>query len=140
MSREVLKCPSCGLNQYMTATSYCRRCHDPLIVPAEPVEAVPDFFIAEHDKHPLVDLFGVFVKNVNAARQKSGLSQSQLAKRIGAPRTRISKLENHKASPTLSTLQRLADAFGVPAYVLLIPSSKPQEKTSEEVSRPHASD
>lgn len=49
-------------------------------------------------------------------RQKSGLSQRQLALRMQVPRTYVSKIENEKAVPTLSSLQRLATALevGVP--------------------------
>jgi len=46
-------------------------------------------------------------------RQKSGLSQRQLAMRMQVPRTYVSKIENEKAMPTLSSLQRLAVALEV---------------------------
>jgi transcriptional regulator with XRE-family HTH domain len=50
------------------------------------------------------------VKEIRRARH---LSQRQLAGRMQVPRTYISKIENGKAIPTLSSLQRLADALGV---------------------------
>jgi len=50
------------------------------------------------------------VKEIRRARH---LSQRQLAGRMLVPRTYISKIENGKAIPTLSSLQRLADALGV---------------------------
>ena len=46
-------------------------------------------------------------------RQKAGLSQRQLALRMAVPRTYVSKIENEKAMPTLSSLQRLATALEV---------------------------
>ena len=46
-------------------------------------------------------------------RQRSGLSQRQLAMRMGVPRTYVSKIENEKATPTLSSLARLASALEV---------------------------
>ena len=41
------------------------------------------------------------------------MSQRQLALRMQVPRTYVSKIENSKAMPTLSSLQRLADALEV---------------------------
>jgi transcriptional regulator with XRE-family HTH domain len=50
------------------------------------------------------------VKEIRRARH---LSQRQLAGRMQVPRTYISKIENGKAIPTLSSLERLAAALGV---------------------------
>jgi transcriptional regulator with XRE-family HTH domain len=52
-------------------------------------------------------------KAIRTLRQKSGLSQRQLALRMQVPRTYVSKIENEKAMPTLSSLQRLATALEV---------------------------
>jgi transcriptional regulator with XRE-family HTH domain len=50
------------------------------------------------------------VKEIRRARH---MSQRQLAGRMQVPRTYISKIENGKAIPTLSSLERLAAALGV---------------------------
>ena len=47
-------------------------------------------------------------------RNARHLSQRQLAARLEVPRTYISKIENGRAMPTLSSLQRLANALSVP--------------------------
>jgi transcriptional regulator with XRE-family HTH domain len=60
-------------------------------------------------------------------RQKSGLSQRQLAMRMQVPRTYVSKIENEKAMPTLSSLQRLATALEVSIAELLKGSSRTLE-------------
>lgn len=61
--------------------------------------------------------------NVSAAirdlRQQQGLSQRQLAQRMQVPRTYVSKIENEKATPTLSSLERLAEALRVTVVDLL---------------------
>ncbi|MGA7706287.1 MAG: helix-turn-helix transcriptional regulator, partial [Acidobacteriaceae bacterium] len=46
-------------------------------------------------------------------RNARHLSQRQLAARLEVPRTYISKIENGRAMPTLSSLQRLANALSV---------------------------
>ncbi len=56
---------------------------------------------------------------IRALRTRAGLSQRQLAQRMNVPRTYVSKIENEKACPTLSSLQRLADALNVTICDLL---------------------
>lgn len=53
------------------------------------------------------------VHNVRALRQEAGLSQAELADRVGVSQTWISRLELGQGNPTLSTLNRLAEAFDV---------------------------
>ncbi|HMF91644.1 MAG TPA: helix-turn-helix transcriptional regulator [Candidatus Angelobacter sp.] len=57
-------------------------------------------------------------------RQKSGFSQRQLALRMAVPRTYVSKIENEKAVPTLSSLERLATALEVSVADLLRGTSR----------------
>jgi len=64
-------------------------------------------------------------------RQKSGLSQRQLALRMQVPRTYVSKIENEKAMPTLSSLQRLAVALEVGIADLL---KGPGRSLEEEIA------
>jgi len=52
-------------------------------------------------------------------RHRGGLSQRQLAARMNVPRTYVSKIENEKATPTLSSLERLARALEVQICDLL---------------------
>jgi transcriptional regulator with XRE-family HTH domain len=48
-----------------------------------------------------------------------GLSQSELAALSGVTTMTVSELERGQAAPNASTIQRLAQAFGVPRTVLL---------------------
>ena len=55
------------------------------------------------------------------ARKKAGLTQIQLAQRIGSDKSYISKLERGLITPNISTLYRIASAMGYrvelcPAY------------------------
>jgi transcriptional regulator with XRE-family HTH domain len=56
---------------------------------------------------------------IRSLRLRGGLSQRQLALRMGVPRTYVSKIENEKATPTLSSLNRLAVALEVSVPDLL---------------------
>jgi ribosome-binding protein aMBF1 (putative translation factor) len=52
---------------------------------------------------------GVLLKQ---AREQAGLSQEELAKRIGTKKTAISRIENHAQDIKLSTIQKVARALG----------------------------
>jgi ribosome-binding protein aMBF1 (putative translation factor) len=45
------------------------------------------------------------------ARTQSGLTQQELAEKIGTKKTMISRLENHAENVRLSTLQKIAHAL-----------------------------
>jgi len=57
--------------------------------------------------------------SIRSIRLRNGLSQRQLAVRMSVPRTYVSKIENEKATPTLSSLDRLARALEVSVPDLL---------------------
>src|SRR6202011_2093605 len=114
-SREVVRCDHCLLVQFRTSNNLCRRCHisldeeEPEIVQAPAPQLVP----AAHRGH--LNL----ASSIRSMRLRNGLSQRQLAGRMGVPRTYVSKIENEKATPTLSSLERLARALEVSVPDLL---------------------
>lgn len=74
------------------------------------------------------------VREIRRARR---LSQRQLAGRMQVPRTYISKIENGKAVPTLSSLERLARALEVNICDLLRDSrSRRHEETAAAMADP----
>jgi transcriptional regulator with XRE-family HTH domain len=56
---------------------------------------------------------------IKALREKRGLSQQALAEKAGLSRTYLARLETARQDPTLSTLEKLAKALGVPVSALL---------------------
>jgi len=68
-------------------------------------------------------------------RQRSGLSQRQLALRMQVPRTYVSKIENEKATPTLSSLERLARALEVTVPDLLSGGDRARQDEIAELMR-----
>jgi transcriptional regulator with XRE-family HTH domain len=114
-AREVLRCEHCSLVQFRTINSLCRRCHKPLEV-EEPEPMQPQLVTPS----PESEAEGIDVaRAVRDIRGSRNLSQRQLAARMNVPRTYISKIENGKAMPTLSSLERLAIALEVDICVLL---------------------
>ncbi|MDO8610542.1 MAG: helix-turn-helix transcriptional regulator [bacterium] len=57
------------------------------------------------------------VRSLIGARLKKGLSQKELAKRIGTKQPVISRLENMQSTPTLSLLERISHALNSPLHI-----------------------
>src|ERR1039458_2566474 len=110
-SREVVRCDQCHLVQFRTFNNLCRRCRTsldediPEPVPT-PAVHVPEPPTPSHSEVQVATA-------IRSLRLRAGLSQRQLALRMGVPRTYVSKIENEKATPTLSSLGRLAAALEV---------------------------
>jgi transcriptional regulator with XRE-family HTH domain len=134
-AREVLRCEHCSLVQFRTANSLCRRCHKPLEI-EEPEPQLPQLVVASPSAATSEDEINV-ARAVRDIRRARGLSQRQLAGRMQVPRTYISKIENAKAMPTLSSLERLAQALEVDICVLLRDArSRVQAETMAIMSDP----
>lgn len=123
MTRETLKCPSCGLNQFVNAAETCKRCKRALRV----VELVlAPRTLGRPEKASLQDAREIlgFAAHLSVELKKLRLamvnvSQRELARRMGCQRTYVSKCEIGRAQPTLPSLQRFAIAFGVPLWQIL---------------------
>jgi transcriptional regulator with XRE-family HTH domain len=117
-SREVVRCDYCLLVQFRTTNDLCRRCHasldeeEPEIPILAPIPQAPPMH--EHGPGHLN-----LAASIRSLRLRNGLSQRQLAMRMAVPRTYVSKIENEKATPTLSSLERLARALEVTVPDLL---------------------
>jgi transcriptional regulator with XRE-family HTH domain len=113
-SKEVLRC-QCGLVQFRPLTNNCRRCHRSLDEepPAPALAPVPSPPVPEAGGR------GPLALAIRFTRLRNGLSQRQLAGRLCTARTYISKLETGVVSPTLSSLERVAQALEVSVVELL---------------------
>ena len=58
-------------------------------------------------------------ENLKKIRTAKKISQGDIANTLGVSRGFVSKIENGKTNPTLSTITRLANALGVTADELL---------------------
>ena len=114
--REVLRCDHCSLVQFRSATAICRRCKKGLEVQKPETASAP---LALVPPPAAVESGPQVAAAVRDLRHVRNLSQRQLAARMNVPRTYISKIENGKAMPTLSSLDRLAKALQVDISALL---------------------
>jgi transcriptional regulator with XRE-family HTH domain len=129
-SREVVRCDHCLLVQFRTHNNNCRRCHACLDEEPEPepiIVAPPVMMPVPGNGHGHLNL----ATSIRSLRLRNGLSQRQLAGRMAVPRTYVSKIENEKATPTLSSLERLARALEVTVPELL---SGGERSRQEEIS------
>lgn len=101
--RDVLRCDYCLLTQFPASDNNCRRCHRALDSDPGPLLVV----VAPRPE-PTVTVSETVARSIRELRLAAGLSQRQLAGRMGVPRSYVSKVENEKATPTLSSLERLA--------------------------------
>src|ERR1700728_1333260 len=116
-AREVLRCGHCSLVQFRTMNALCRRCRKSLEMEG-PEPVMPAATSASSEPEAEEGALQV-ARAVRDARRGRNLSQRQLAGRMQVPRTYISKIENGKAMPTLSSLERLATALEVDMCNLL---------------------
>ena len=75
-------------------------------------------FKAEYDA--LEDEFSL-VRELIEARTRAGLSQAELAQRMGTTQSAIARLESGKAPPSMRTIARIAAATDSRAVVRLEP-------------------
>jgi len=67
----------------------------------------------------------VFCNNVERIRKEKGLSQKELADRMGIGQTRLSRIENGKVEPGLLTLDSLARGLDIsPVELIIDPTGK----------------
>jgi ribosome-binding protein aMBF1 (putative translation factor) len=114
--RQVLRCTHCRLVQFRTASANCRRCKRCIEI-ERPAPAPAPLALVPQKAEPAQGL--QVAAAVRDLRHVRNLSQRQLAARMNVPRTYISKIENGKAMPTLSSLNRLANALEVEMSSLL---------------------
>ncbi|MCL2872461.1 MAG: helix-turn-helix transcriptional regulator [Betaproteobacteria bacterium] len=70
------------------------------------------------------DLRGVLAFNIRLLRVRKGWSQEELALECDLDRTYVSAVERSRWNVSLSNVQTIADALGVPSWVLLKPPEK----------------
>jgi transcriptional regulator with XRE-family HTH domain len=139
-SREVLRCDACHLVQFRTHSNQCRRCHKSLDADEPEVSILAPTLEVDPANAPGRERSAEgpsVARAIRMLRQRAGMSQRQLAARMQVPRTYVSKIENEKAMPTLSSLQRLAVALRVSVPDLLRGGELTlQERTRDLVADP----
>ena len=128
MDREVIRCKTCGLVQYRTRTGNCRRCVRALpqrmeyLIPQEaPQEQVaPETIASKFANQETVENIG---QRIRQLRESRGMTQSQLQARSRVSRSYLSRIESGQMTPSLGTLEKIAEALGVGLNRFFVPES-----------------
>lgn len=128
--REVVRCQSCGLVQYRTKTGNCRRCvralpppPDAVVIPVVPQDLPGDErqLFENWPNRETVENIGLRIRQLREAR---GMTQSQLQARSGVSRSYLSRIESGQMTPSLGTLEKIAESLGVGLNRFFIPATK----------------
>lgn len=65
------------------------------------------------------------IRRIVSARAEAGLTQREIAERMGTTQSVIARLEGGKISPSLDTLYKYAQAVGVRAVISFEPVAQP---------------
>ena|SRR5713101_2569661 len=67
-------------------------------------------------------------ERLRVLREQKGLSQGDIQKRSGLPRTYLSRVENGHTVPAVGTLEKWAKALEIPMYQLFYDGEEPPER------------
>jgi transcriptional regulator with XRE-family HTH domain len=78
-----------------------------------------------------------FLDEVLKARAEAGLTQAELAERIGTTQSAIARLESAtpKHSPSIATLQKYAKALGYSVQIRLVKNAAPRRRSIKPTVR-----
>lgn len=72
----------------------------------------------EYDQaHAAAELAGELAELVYGMRARAGLTQAELARRMGTTQSSIARIEGGGSLPTIDMLARLARACGIPVHL-----------------------
>lgn len=131
IDREVVRCGVCGLVQYRTKTDNCRRCVRLLpsrvtfVIPTpSPQEAARETQAGEDwPNRETVENIG---QRIRQLRESRGMTQSQLQAKSRVSRSYLSRIESGQMTPSLGTLEKIAEALGVGLNRFFVPESTGQ--------------
>jgi transcriptional regulator with XRE-family HTH domain len=127
--RDVLRCHLCGLVQYRTRAGYCRRCLRllPVVqaITLPPPEAPPapeqEAQSRAWPNTQIVERIGVRVRQL---REWRSMTQSQLQTSSKVSRSYLSRIESGQMTPSLGTLEKIAEALGIGLNRFFLPENQ----------------
>jgi transcriptional regulator with XRE-family HTH domain len=129
MDREVIRCQVCGLVQYRTRTGNCRRCLRLLpptvtfVIPTPSPQDLPGDDRQLFENWPNRETVENIGQRIRQLRESRGMTQSQLQARSRVSRSYLSRIESGQMTPSLGTLEKIAEALGVGLNRFFIPES-----------------
>lgn len=121
MNREVVRCVECKLIQYRSRRTKCPRCAEPLpeavvkVNDPPPVVSIDPPAFSEGANVELIQHLGA---RIRAVRQYLGLSHLELSNLSGAGRSYLSRIESVHITPSVATVEKICEAFGITVHDL----------------------
>jgi len=63
------------------------------------------------------------IRAILDARMKKGMTQAQIAEKMGTTQSAIARVESGNGNPTIAFMQKLADALGLRLSIRFLPQS-----------------
>src|SRR6204780_1931612 len=129
LDREVTRCKTCGLVQYRTKNDVCRRCLHMLppkvefLIPPPAPQELPGDERQLFEKWPNRETVENIGQRIRQLRESRGMTQSQLQARSRVSRSYLSRIESGQMTPSLGTLEKIAEALGVGLNRFFVPES-----------------
>ena len=127
--REVIRCQVCGLVQYRTRTGNCRRCLRLLppkvtfVIPTPSPTDLPGDDRQLFENWPNRETVENIGQRIRQLRESRGMTQSQLQARSRVSRSYLSRIESGQMTPSLGTLEKIAEALGVGLNRFFVPET-----------------
>ena len=130
LDREVIRCQVCGLVQYRTRTGNCRRCLRLLppkvtfVIPTPSPQDLPGDDRQLFENWPNRETVENIGQRIRQLRESRGMTQSQLQARSRVSRSYLSRIESGQMTPSLGTLEKIAEALGVGLNRFFVPGDE----------------
>jgi transcriptional regulator with XRE-family HTH domain len=92
-----------------------------------PINKLHDKWMADEDyraAHEALAPEFALAKELIAARGRAGLTQAEVATRMGTTQSVVARIESGKNPPNLKTLEKYAQAVGMQVQIRLLPGER----------------
>jgi DNA-binding XRE family transcriptional regulator len=117
---DSIRCPQCGLVQFCTFSTTCKRCRRSLGIRYATLTLSPSNQKKENRSQEGTRAIG---RRLRGLRLERGMTQAECALRLQTSRSHLSRLESGRLRPSFSLLLRAAQVFAVDRVILRIRKS-----------------
>ena len=114
---DSIRCPACGLVQFCTFSTMCKRCRRSLGIRFATLTLSPRNLEKENRSEEFTRAFGTMMRGMRLDR---GMTQAECAIHLQTSRSHLSRIESGRLSPSFSMLLRAARAFAIDRVILRI--------------------
>jgi ribosome-binding protein aMBF1 (putative translation factor) len=124
-SFDCIRCPACGLAQFCTSSTICKRCRQSLGIRYVTLPLLR----RNPEKNSLEECTRDFGHMIRSLRRERGMTQAECAVYLHTSRSHLSRLESGRLSPSFYLLFRTAQTFAVDRVIfrIRIPRTSPSK-------------